>query len=105
MSIFPRKVCYLVQLWGGCEGYLLHSLQVQLNKAARHVTGMSHFTPTRRLMKKCGWLTVKQLAKYHTIIMVHKTLMTNKPMYMNSRLRTEHSYRTRMGWQWGCQSR
>ena len=96
-GIVMSKVCYLVQLWGGCEGYLLHSLQVQLNKAARHVTGMSHFTPTRRLMKKCGWLTVKQLVKYHTIIMVHKTLMTNKPMYMNSRLRTEHSYRTRMG--------
>ena len=29
------KVCYLIQLWGGTEGYLLNSLQVQLNRVAR----------------------------------------------------------------------
>ena len=95
-GIVMSKVCYLVQLWGGCEGYLLQSLQTQLNKAARLVTGMSHFTPTRRLMKLCGWLTVKQLVKYHTIIMVHKTVMNNRPLYISSRFSTEYSYSTRM---------
>ena len=95
-GIVLSKLCYLVQLWGGCEGYLLQSLQVQLNKAARHVTGMSNFTPTRKLMKVCGWLTVKQLVKYHTILMVHKAVITNKPMYISSRLKTEYSYSTRM---------
>ena len=95
-GIVLSKLCYLVQLWGGCEGYLLQSLQVQLNKAARHVTGMSNFTSTRKLMKVCGWLTVKQLVKYHTILMVHKAVITNKPMYISSRLKTEYSYSTRM---------
>ena len=94
-GIVMSKVCYLIQLWGGTEGYLLNSLQVQLNRAARLVTGLSCFTSTKKLMDTCGWLTVKQLVMYQTTIMVHKTFMTNKPYYLHSRLDTEHSYRTR----------
>ena len=55
------KICYLIQLWGGCESYLLNTIQVQMNKAARLVTGLSRFTSTRKLMERCGWLTAKQL--------------------------------------------
>ena len=48
-------------------------------------------------MEKCGLLTVRQLVRYHSISMVHKTVMTSRPMYMHSRLQTEHEhvYRTR----------
>ena len=75
--------------WGGTEGYLLISLQVQLNRAARLVTGLSCFTSTKKLMDTCGWLTVKQRVMYQTTIIVHKTFMTNKPYYLHSRLDTE----------------
>ena len=37
-GIFVSKLCYLIQLWGGTEGYLLSSLQVLQNRAARAVT-------------------------------------------------------------------
>ena len=60
-GLIISKLSYLIQLWGGCEGYLLKMLQVQLNRAARSVTGLSGFTSTRKLMDMCGWLTVKQL--------------------------------------------
>ena len=94
-GIVMSKICYLIQLWGGCEEYLQKSLQVQLNKAARLVTRLPYYTSSRKLMCMCGWMTVKQLVKYHTIIMVHKTIMTRKPLHMSSRLSTDHSYRTR----------
>merc|ERR1711867_355798 len=94
-GIVMSKVCYLIQLWGGCEEYLLKSLQVQLNKAAKLVTRLPYCTSSRKLMQMCGWMTVKQLVKYHTIIMVHKTIMDKKPVFMSSRLPTYHSYRTR----------
>ena len=94
-GLVMSKVCYLIKLWGGCEGYLLHSLQVQLNKAARLVTGLSCFTSTRKLMDKCGWLTVKQLVVFQTTIMVHKTLSSSRPHYMNNRLSSDFTYRTR----------
>ena len=35
------------------------------------------------------------MVKYNTIIIVHKTIMDKKPVYMSSRLPTDHSYRTR----------
>ena len=37
-GIVISKLCYLIQLWGGCEDYLLQSLQVLQNRAARIVT-------------------------------------------------------------------
>ena len=94
-GIVMSKVCYLIQLWGGCEGYLLHALQVQLNKAARLVTGQFGFTSTRKLMETCGWLSVKQLVVYQSAIMIHKTILSRKPFYMHSRLSMEYSYGTR----------
>ena len=38
--IFMSKLCYLIQLWGGAESYLLNSLQILQNRAARAVTRM-----------------------------------------------------------------
>ena len=74
---------------------MLKGLQVQVNRAARSVTGLSGFTSTKKLMEKCGWLTVKQLALHQTILMVHKTLLTSRPLYMYSRLYSDYSYSTR----------
>ena len=37
-GIFMSKLCYLVELWGGCESYLIKSLQVLQNRAARAVS-------------------------------------------------------------------
>ena len=94
-GIIVSKICYLIQLWGGCEGYLIHTLQVLLNKAARLVTRSIGFTSTRKLMAACRWLSVKQLVVYQSTAMVHKTFLSNKPYYMHNRLSTEFSYRTR----------
>ena len=33
-GIFASKLCYLIQLWGGTEGYLIAGLQVLQNRAA-----------------------------------------------------------------------
>ena len=94
-GLIISKICYLIQLWGGCEGYLLNALQIQMNKTARIVTGFSRFTSTRKLMRCCGWLTVKQLVVYQTTVMVHKTLLAKRPFYLHTRLTREFSHSTR----------
>ena len=94
-GIFNSKLCYLVQLWGGAEGYLLHALQVIQNRAARAVTRMSWFTPSRILLKKCGWLSVKQLVFYHRVLTTHKVVQTRAPMYLHQKMITSHPYQTR----------
>ena len=47
---------YLMPVWSGFEDYLLNSLQICQNKAARLVTKLDKYTPTELLMKQCGWM-------------------------------------------------
>ena len=94
-GIVMSKLCYLMQLWGGIDGQVLKSLQVLQNKAARIVTGSGWFTPKRRLLKLCRWLSVKQLIFYQSVVLTHKIATTGSPLYLASRMSTEHPRRTR----------
>ena len=64
-GVFMSKLIYVMPLWSGCEEYLVKSLQVVQNKAARVVARLDIFTPTKKLMLTCGWLSVRQLLVYH----------------------------------------
>ena len=92
---FISVLSYLIPLWGGTEGYLIKGLQVLQNRAARCVTRLSWFTPTRTLMAKCKWLSIKQLVYYHSVLQVHKVLRNGAPLYLSEKLVTEHPYPTR----------
>ena len=94
-GIFISKLCYLVQLWGGVEGYLLNALQIIQNRAARAVTRKSWFTPTRRLLAECGWMSVRQLAVYQTVLSVQKIVTSGKPEHMHLAMSSVHPVRTR----------
>ena len=95
-GIFASKLCYLIQLWGGTEGYLLSHLQILQNKAARVVTGKSWYTPTRQLLKECRWLSVRQLVFYQTVLQVHKVMILGKPDNIRRKFSREHPYPTRL---------
>ena len=94
------KICYLIQFWGGCEDYLLHSLQFQMNRAARSVTGLSSFTSIKKLLDSCGWLTVKQLVVFKTKQLVHKTPLSKKSLYLHRKFCSGHTYTTRQHSTW-----
>ena len=85
----------MIQLWGGTQDTLLKSLQVMQNKAGRQVTGLSWFTPSRILLQKCRWLSIKQLVAYHTILAVHKITLTGHPKYLSDKICQEKSHVTR----------
>ena len=94
-GIFMSKLCYLIQVWGGCEKYLVKSLQILQNRAARAVTGKSWWTPTRRLLQDCRWLSVRQLIFFHTALQTHKVLTGGNPVYFQQRMSTTHPVSTR----------
>ena len=73
----------------------MKGLQVTQNRAARIVTRMSWFTPTRVLLNKCRWLSVKQLVVYHRAVTVHKIIKTRTPMYLYQKMDSNHPYQTR----------
>ena len=53
-GIFSSKLIFQISLWGGAEEYLLRSLQVVQNKAARSVARRGRYTPVMELLSQCG---------------------------------------------------
>ena len=94
-GVFQSKLCYAIQLWGGTENYLLRSLQVLQNKAARVVTRNSWYTPTGTLLRNCNWLSVHQLSVYQTILSTHQIVKSGRPLYLSDKLSVHHPYKTR----------
>ena len=95
-GIFLSKLIFQISLWGGADDYLLNSLQVIQNKAARFVTRRDKFTPVVELLRQCGWLSIRQLVFYHSVITIYKTLQTSFPKYIFSKLSMEFPYNTRL---------
>ena len=95
-GIFCSKLIFQISLWGGTEEYLLQSLQIIQNKAARRVAKRGIYTHVVNLLRQCGWLSVKQLVVYHSVILVYKTLQTTFPRYIYSKLTSEFPYNTRL---------
>ena len=85
------KLIYLMPVRAGCEDYLTRALQVIQNKVARSVNKKDIFTPTKVLMMECGWLTVRQLMVYHSLIQVHKTIKHKTPSYLYERVTSQLS--------------
>ena len=80
-GLFMSCLVYGIQLWmwGGTEEYLRRCLQVLQNRAAKAVTGLGHFTPAKDLMRQTGWLSVKQLIFYHSVVMVKRVKESGRP--------------------------
>ena len=73
----------------------MKAVQVIQNRVAKQVTRLSWFTPKKRLLKQCNWLSVKQLVEYHTLLTAHKILQTGKPEYIKEKLSKDHQHDTR----------
>ena len=91
-GIFSSKLIFQISVWGGAESYLLDALQIVQNKAARFVARGERFTPVIDLLKQCGWLSVRQLAFYHSVLLIKKTLNTSiLSILMTSLLWSSHT--------------
>ena len=87
-ACFISVLTYLIIIWGGTQDYLLKPLQVIQNRAARCVTRLSWYTPTRILLKQCGWLSLKQLIFFHTAVQIWKIQKTKQPSSISLKLQT-----------------
>ena len=94
-GIFLSKLTYLIPLWGGCEKLIIRSLQKVQNIILRVVTKRNIFTPVREMLTNCGWLSVHQLAGYHTLLLVHKIKHTGQPLYLAEMFTSSFNYPTR----------
>ena len=94
-GIVISRIIYVIQIWGGASEYLIKILQVLQNKAARFVTKLDIFTSQEKLLRQCGWMSVKQLVAYHNMVQVFKVKSEQKPVFLYNTLSKSFNYRTR----------
>ena len=68
-GIIMSTIVYIIQAWGNCLEALLSSIQIIQNKAAQLVC---IYTPISTLLRNCGWLSVRQLVVYHSLLLLFK---------------------------------
>ena len=64
-------------------------------RAARTLCQQPWFTPTRTLLYRYDWLSVRQLVFYQTTIMAHKVMKTGFPVYLGNKMRSNFPNFTR----------
>ena len=90
------RLTYLITLWGGAQLYLLKALQVHELTAARTMCGAASYRWSRgKLLGRVGWLSVRQLIQYHTILQAHKTIQSGQPRPLSYYISTNHPRDTR----------
>ena len=96
-GIVMSRLTYLIQLWGGCPQYLLDLLQTLQNKAARVVCNQGIYTPVRKLLENCGWMSMRQLVSFHRVLLMYKIRKESKPQYFAEKFRSDNDsqYKTR----------
>ena len=90
------NMVYLITLWGGAQQYLLKALLVQQLTAARTVCGFHCYGwSKKKLLDRVGWLSVRQLIFFHTVLQAHKTISTGVPRPLHASISTQHPCNTR----------
>ena len=89
----PNYHC--VHLWSKCPTFTLKAWLSPY--PTRSVANLSIFTPSRTALKACGWMSVRQLLAYHSLMLLHKTLVNKTPVYLYEKLTASgpFSYSTR----------
>ena len=70
-GLFIGKLSYLISVWGGTSRENFDLLQIVQNRAARIVT-KNWKSSTADNLNAIGWLSVRQLAFYHTVLLMFK---------------------------------
>ena len=85
-GIFLSRLSYLLAVFGGTEEYLLTSLQRMQNRAAREVCNRGKRYPATKALEEVGWLPVRKLVEYHSLLQAKKTWETTTPSYLYRKL-------------------
>ena len=71
------------------------ALKTILSRHYRSTKTRPWFTPTGVPLQKCNWLSVHQLITYHTIMSMHKTVLSGEPQYIMDKITSEINHDSR----------
>ena len=85
------KLQYLITQWGGANQSLMTAVQRTQNSIARWVTGGNRKTRIRKLLLECGWLSVREMSFYHSVVQLWKIFTFKKPENMFKKIQIDEN--------------
>ena len=82
-GIFKSVLIYCLPVYGGLEVGQVKEIQVIYNKAARLVCRLPPRTSRKELFNKLGWMTLRQLVVYHTLVAVFRIRQAKALEYLH----------------------
>ena len=83
-GIFTSVLTYCMPAWGGADKGDLQDLQVMQNRAAQIVLNLPPRSHRNTMFTRLGWLTVRQLIFFHSVLTVYKIRKFQEPEYLAS---------------------
>jgi hypothetical protein len=88
-GIFMSKLSYLITIWGGASIWTMKKIQAAQYRAARAVISYNRGLSRDVILKKCGWMDVVTLAKYHSQLQVWKAVHEGFPVYLSDWIKVQ----------------
>ena len=88
-ALVISKILYMIPLYGGAPHYMLAAVQRSMTEAMRIVTRRRwevvgrRLTPTAELLRQCGYLSVRQMVFFHSVVEVHKVVVHQAPVHLH----------------------
>ena len=79
-GIIMSRLTYGIQIWGlNAAKTTLNKVQIVQNLAMKWITGENLGISTRKLLDKLDWLSIFQLAIYHSVLLLWKVKNKKEP--------------------------
>ena len=85
MGLFTSRLTFGCQIWGGLPSGELRHLQKQQTNLAKIITG-DWRQSQNEVLKKCNWLNVENLIKFHTMILFYNIRTRGEDGILKSKL-------------------
>ena len=78
-AIVLSQIRYCISVYGNCTQRNLSRIQKIINFAAKVIFGRRKFDHVSDLLENLGWLSADQLARYHSLCLLHKVRRSGEP--------------------------
>ena len=89
-GVFISVLSYCLPVFGGCNVAEIMSLQILQNRAARIALNLPPRSNRNGMFDTLGWLTVKQLIVYYSLVAIFRIRSSGQPCYLAKVLLNEN---------------
>ena len=92
-GLIISRLSYLVSLLGSTTCNYLRKAQAALNKVARWMAGLERRTKVSELMRKSGLHSIREMIKYHSLMLMWKVICQEKPKHLYNKIKLMTTFR------------